>query len=84
MQNFYVCEVAPDNFLTADEVESALKNAESGDIYNIQFLVSTLLADLKAQEKKENKPCRLMMVIDVNRSMDRRRRRPAPPPSGIC
>ena len=59
-----VCEVAPDNFLTADEVESALKNAESGDIYNIQFLVSTLLADLKAQEKKENKPCRLMMVMD--------------------
>ena len=33
-------------------------------MYNIQFLVSTLLADLKAQEKKEKKPCRLMLVMD--------------------
>jgi hypothetical protein len=59
-----VCEIAPDNFSTADEVESALKSAESGDLYNIQFLVSTLLADLKAQEKREKKPCRLMLVMD--------------------
>jgi len=59
-----VCEVAPDHFSTADEVESALKNAESGDLYNIQFLVSTLLADLTVQEKEEKKPCRLMLVMD--------------------
>ena len=59
-----VCEVAPDHFSTPEEVESALKNAESGDLYNIQFLVTTLLADLKEQEKKERKPCRLMMVMD--------------------
>ena len=59
-----VCEVAPDHFSTADEVEAALKSAESGDVYNIQFLVSTLLEDLKVQEKKEKKPCRLMLVMD--------------------
>lgn len=59
-----VCEVAPDHFSSPDEVEAALKNAESGDLYNIQFLVSTLVADLKAQEKKEKKPCRLMLVMD--------------------
>lgn len=59
-----VCEVAPDHFSSPDEVEAALKNAESGDLYNIQFLVSTLVADLKAQEKKEMKPCRLMLVMD--------------------
>ena len=59
-----VCEVAPDHFSSTDEVEAALKSAESGDLYNIQFLVSTLLADLKAQEKRERKPCRLMLVMD--------------------
>ncbi len=59
-----VCEVAPDNFSTTDEVDAALKNAENGDLYNIQFLVSTLLSDLKAQEMKEMKPCRLMLVMD--------------------
>lgn len=59
-----VCEVAPDHFSSPDEVEAALKNAESGDLYNIQFLVSTLVADLKAQEKREKKPCRLMLVMD--------------------
>lgn len=59
-----VCEVAPDHFSTPEEVEAALKSAESGDLYNIQFLVTTLLSDLKDIEQKENKPCRLMLVMD--------------------
>lgn len=59
-----VCEVAPDNFSSVDEVEAALKGAEKGDLYNIQYLVSTLIADLKTQEEKEKKPCRLMLVMD--------------------
>lgn len=59
-----VCEVAPDHFSMPEEVEAALKSAESGDLYNIQFLVTTLLSDLKAIEKRENKPCRLMLVMD--------------------
>lgn len=59
-----VCSVAPDNFTSPEEVQTALKNAQSGEVYNIQFLVTTFLDDLNAREAATTKPCRLMLVMD--------------------
>lgn len=59
-----VCEVVPEQFSNPDEVEAALKITEKGEIYNIQYLVATLLSDLKIRERREKKPCRLMLVMD--------------------
>ena len=58
------CEVAPDVFSTTEEVAQAIKNAEKGELYNVQFLVETILDDLKAREKATKKPCRLVLVLD--------------------
>lgn len=57
-------EVAPEVFHTPDEVLQALKNAEKGELYNVQFLIHTVLDDLRAWEKREGKPCRLVLVLD--------------------
>jgi len=69
--NFYarylytaVCEVAPEVFATPQEVAQALKNAESGELYNTRFLVRTILDDLKETEKAADMPCRLVLVLD--------------------
>jgi hypothetical protein len=56
--------VAPDVFATPNEVASALKNAERGDLYNTQFLVQTIIEDLVAREKETKKPCRVLLVLD--------------------
>ena len=58
------CEVAPETFKTPEEVGQALKNAESGELYSVQFLVSIILDDLKEQEIALGKPCRLVLVMD--------------------
>jgi hypothetical protein len=58
------CEAASDVFSTPEEVAQALKNAEKGELYNVQFLVETILEDLKAKEKALKKPCRLVLVLD--------------------
>ncbi|OPY50193.1 MAG: hypothetical protein A4E48_01974 [Methanosaeta sp. PtaU1.Bin060] len=58
------CDVAPDIFETPVEVSQALKNAENGELYNIQFLVGVILDDLNEQEKKLGKPCRLVLILD--------------------
>jgi hypothetical protein len=58
------CKVAPDAFGTPEDVIQALKNAEKGDLYNVQFLVQTLLHDLAAREHAMKKPCRLLLVLD--------------------
>jgi hypothetical protein len=58
------CEVAPDVFSSPADVAQALKNAERGELYNVQFLVETILDDLKAREKALKKPCRLVLVLD--------------------
>ncbi|MBI4561962.1 MAG: BREX system P-loop protein BrxC [Candidatus Rokubacteria bacterium] len=58
------CKVAPDAFATPGDVAQALKNAESGDLYNVQFLVQTLLHDLAARERQTKKPCRILLVLD--------------------
>lgn len=69
--NFYAkhlyqaaCEVAPEVFSSPEEVSQSLKSAESGEIYNVQFLVRTILDDLEAREKEVGKPCRMVLVMD--------------------
>jgi hypothetical protein len=57
-------EVATEVFHTPEEVLQALKNAESGELYNVQFFIHTVLDDLRATEKKEGKSCRLVLVLD--------------------
>ena len=58
------CEVAPDVFSTPEDAAQALRNAEKGELYNVQFFVETVLEDLKAREKATKKPCRLVLVLD--------------------
>jgi hypothetical protein len=69
--NFYrkhlygaVCTIAPEMFSTPDEVAEALRNAEKGEIFNIEFLIKTILTDVKAQEKETGKPARIFFVLD--------------------
>ncbi len=57
-------EAAQEVFPTPQDVLHALKTAESGELYNVQFLLRTVLDDLKAEEKREGKPCRLVFVLD--------------------
>jgi hypothetical protein len=59
-----VCEVAPDTFSTPQDVAEALRNAEKGDLYNVQFFVRTVLDDLAQREQRLNKPCRFVLVLD--------------------
>ncbi len=58
------CKVAPEVFATRDDVDKALRNAESGDLVNIQFLVRTIVDDLAKREAAERKPQRMMLVLD--------------------
>ena len=51
-------------FSTPDEVAEALRNAEKGEIFNIEFLIKTILTDAKAQEKETGKPARIFFVLD--------------------
>jgi hypothetical protein len=69
--NFYrkplceaVCQIAPEQFSTPDEVMDALRNAEKGEIFNIEFLMKTILEDIGQQEKKTGKPARIFFVLD--------------------
>jgi len=57
-------EVVPDVFHSSEEVQQALKNAESGEHYNAQFFIRTVLDDLRMTEKKDGKSCRLVLVLD--------------------
>ncbi len=59
-----VCEVAPEIFSKPEDVAQALKSAENGELYNVQFLVQTILEDLDERQKKSGKPCRLVLVLD--------------------
>jgi len=69
--NFYskalyqaVCEVAPELFNSPDDVAQALRSAEKGELYNVQFLVETILADVTMREKEVGKQCRMVLVLD--------------------
>lgn len=58
------CEVAPEMFPSPPDVEGALKEAERGEIYNVSFLVGTILADLRERERAAHKPQRVLLVLD--------------------
>lgn len=58
------CKVAPNVFSSPEEVESALKNAERGELFNVQFFIRKILDDLKVLETKLGKPCRIVLVLD--------------------
>lgn len=58
------CEVAPEVFPTPADVERALKDAEQGEIYNVEFLVKTILADLGRREQAARRPQRILLVLD--------------------
>lgn len=58
------CEVAPDVFKTPQDVDNALKEAEKGELYNVAFLVDTILTDLKKREAEKKRPQRLLLVLD--------------------
>lgn len=69
--NFYrkhlygaVCDTAPELFSTPDEVAVALRNAEKGEIFNVEFLIKTILTDVKTKEKETGKPTRIFFVLD--------------------
>lgn len=58
------CELAPSLFSAPADVEKALREAESGEIHNVRFLVDTLLSDLDATRKATKKPQRYLLVLD--------------------
>jgi hypothetical protein len=58
------CEVVPDAFNKPEDVAAALKNAEKGEIFNVKFLVRTILDDLEQQEKASGKPTRMVLLLD--------------------
>jgi len=58
------CNVAPDAFASPEEVADALKNAEKGDLYNVQFLIQAMLDDLALREQETKKPARILLVLD--------------------
>lgn len=58
------CEVAPTLFATPADVAQALKQAEQGELYTVQFLVRTILDDLAARQQTSGKLTRLVFVLD--------------------
>ncbi len=58
------CEVAPEVFESPQDVERALKEAEHGELYNVGFLIDTVLDDLRRREKEAKKPQRMLFVLD--------------------
>jgi len=58
------CEVAPDVFGSPQDVEGALKEAERGELYNVNFLIETLLAGLERRQRETKKPQRILLVLD--------------------
>jgi hypothetical protein len=59
-----VCEVAPTLFAAPADVAEALKRAEQGELYNVQFLVRAILDDLAARQQANGRLARLIFVLD--------------------
>ena len=59
-----VVEVAPDLFPDVASVQHALEHAKQGELYNVGFLVDTILTDLQRRREKTRRPQRLMLVLD--------------------
>ncbi len=69
--NFYrkplyeaVCKIAPELFSSPDEVAASLRNAEKGEIFNIEFFIRTIIEDVTAREKATGIPARILFVLD--------------------
>ena len=58
------CEVAPEHFRTHDEVDRALTEAQRGELYNVNFLIRTVLDDLQEREARTKREQRLLFVLD--------------------
>lgn len=58
------CETAPEVFSSPEQVAAALKTVQDGELFNVQFLVRTLLDDLEARQRELKRPCRLALVLD--------------------
>jgi len=58
------CEVAPEVFESPQHVERALKEAEKGELYNVGFLIDTVMEGLKRKEKTVKKLQRITLVLD--------------------
>jgi hypothetical protein len=58
------CKIAPDAFPKPEDVAAALKNAEKGELFNVKFLVQTILDDLKEQERATGRPARVVLLLD--------------------
>ncbi|MBA3547589.1 MAG: BREX system P-loop protein BrxC [Nannocystis sp.] len=59
-----VVEVAPDSFPDVRAVQQALDHAKQGELYNVGFLVDTILTDLQRRRDRTHRPQRLMLVLD--------------------
>ncbi len=58
------CQVAPEAFTSPQAVGDALQKAQAGEIYNVGFLVDTMLADLAERKRATRREQRLMLVLD--------------------
>ena len=58
------CEVAPKEFQKPEDVATALKNAAGGELFNVKFLLRTILDDLEQQEKQSGRPTRFVLLLD--------------------
>lgn len=60
-----VVEVAPDRFPNVASVQHALDQTKQGELYNVGFLVDTILVDLqRLRDQRGRRPQRLMLVLD--------------------
>jgi len=59
-----VVEVAPEYFSSRESVDKALTEAQKGELYNVRFLVQTVLDDLAKREAETGKEQRLLFVLD--------------------
>src|SRR5881397_1168845 len=55
---------SPDVFAAPEDVAQALRNAEKGELYNVEFFVDTALQDLAVREQQSKKTCRFVLVLD--------------------
>ena len=58
------CNVAPEAFRTPQEAAQQLRDVERGELFNIEFLVQTILEDLNLRQQQMKKPARILLVLD--------------------
>jgi len=65
-KHFYeaVCEVAPEVFPTVQDVDRSLKEAEQGEVFNVVFLIETILREINKRQQSAKRPQRLVLVLD--------------------